>query len=443
MPYPTRYFRRHNFLNDANNNIDHNASKHDAEFNALVETCNQLNDFIRGITNADGTLRFTQALREMDLVEETRFEATASQTAFTVPEYDTATDRVRAFSDGELIDPDDIELTSATVVTLPAQTLGAIVVIEVFSAGEGVLTRLADDANGEGASLVAIEDAGGLLAATNVEDGLAEVMTALNDLLTDLGTIADYLKADGSVALTGDLPAGDNSVTGLRASVANGEAVRHEQLQAVIAQLAATTSTFLAKAGGTMTGPINMGSQQITALAAGTSGSHAVNLTQVQSLLSAFGGLPVGAISGYGGATAPDGWVMCDGTAYDRTSSTYSALFAVIGTTYGTGGGGNDFQVPDLRGRTLIGSGTGTYSGTVTARARGDKGGRQEVILTVAQMPEHDHDIVYNSDTSSEDSHGLRDGTNGAVTGSTEDTGGGDAHENMMPFNTGNYIIKL
>lgn len=49
------------------------------------------------------------------------------------------------------------------------------------------------------------------------------------------------------------------------------------------------------------------------------------------------GGLPVGSIIPYAGTTIPDGWLLCDGSAISRT--TYSALFASIGTTYGAGDG--------------------------------------------------------------------------------------------------------
>lgn len=444
MPYPTRYFRRHNFLRDASNHVDFNNSKLDAELNALVSTVNGQEDFIRGITNPDGTLRFTQALREMDLVEETTIIATASQTAFTVPTYTVATDRVRAFANGVLIRPSLVTLTNATTVTLPAQALSTVVVIEVFSAGAGVLTQLISTAANFGASLVGIEDASGIYDATTVEDALTEVMTLMNQLLADAGgDFGSFLRDDGTVPLAANLPAGGHKITGLAASSANGDSVRHEQLTAVIAQLNATTSSFLAKSGGTMSGAIDMASQRLKNVPTATEGTDAVNKNEVNSLLSSFGGLPVGAMAAYGGSTAPSGWVICDGTAYDRTSSTYANLFAVIGTTYGTGSGGNDFQVPDLRGRALVGAGTGTYSGTVTPRSRGDKGGRQEVILTTSQIPAHNHDIIYNTDTTSSDSHGLADGTNGAQTGSTANAGGGTAHENMMPYNTANWIIKI
>lgn len=53
---------------------------------------------------------------------------------------------------------------------------------------------------------------------------------------------------------------------------------------------------------------------------------------------------PVGAIQAFGGSTAPLGWLMCDGSAVSRT--TYAALFAVIGTRYGSGDGSTSFNLP-------------------------------------------------------------------------------------------------
>lgn len=74
--------------------------------------------------------------------------------------------------------------------------------------------------------------------------------------------------------------------------------------------------------------------------------------------------IPAGVIWSYGAATAPSGWLLCDGTAYSRT--TYARLFAVISTNFGSGDGSTTFNVPDLRGRTLVGAGTGTLTEDVT-----------------------------------------------------------------------------
>lgn len=71
---------------------------------------------------------------------------------------------------------------------------------------------------------------------------------------------------------------------------------------------------------------------------------------------AAGGSSPAGAITAYGAASAPTGWLLCDGTAASRT--TYAALFAVISTTYGVGDGSTTFNLPDLQGRIPVGLGS-------------------------------------------------------------------------------------
>jgi microcystin-dependent protein len=67
--------------------------------------------------------------------------------------------------------------------------------------------------------------------------------------------------------------------------------------------------------------------------------------------------VPAGVITQFGGATAPSGWVLCDGTAYSRTV-TYNNLFTAIGTAYGVGDGSTTFNVPNLKGRVPVGQDT-------------------------------------------------------------------------------------
>lgn len=100
----------------------------------------------------------------------------------------------------------------------------------------------------------------------------------------------------------------------------------------------------------------------------------------------------------YGGLTAPSGWLLCYGQAVSRT--TYSTLFAAIGTQFGDGNGSTTFNLPDLRGRVVAGQDDmgGTSANRLTAAgfgASGDDlgaaGGSETHELTVAQLAEHDH----------------------------------------------------
>jgi microcystin-dependent protein len=78
--------------------------------------------------------------------------------------------------------------------------------------------------------------------------------------------------------------------------------------------------------------------------------------------------LPSGLMAPYGGASAPSGWLLCDGSAVSRT--TFAALFTAIGTTWGTGDGSTTFNVPNMLGRVPVGAGSaGSYAQTVGSAA--------------------------------------------------------------------------
>lgn len=85
-------------------------------------------------------------------------------------------------------------------------------------------------------------------------------------------------------------------------------------------------------------------------------------LSAVPYARSASNGVPVGTIVAFAGpdTAIPDGWLLCDGTAYNADANLkYAQLFAVIGITWG-GSGDTDFEVPDLRGQFLRGLNTET-----------------------------------------------------------------------------------
>jgi len=119
---------------------------------------------------------------------------------------------------------------------------------------------------------------------------------------------------------------------------------------------------------------------------------------------------PTGSIMQYGGATAPAGWLLCDGTAY--ASATYPALFGVIGLIYNTSAGQSapaigNFRVPIMQGRVPVGVDTAQAS----FNARGNTGGANQHTLTSAEMPSHLH--LQDSHNHTQNSHGHTDGGHG------------------------------
>lgn len=125
----------------------------------------------------------------------------------------------------------------------------------------------------------------------------------------------------------------------------------------------------------------------------------------------------IGTIQMFGGSTPPNGWLLCDGSAVSRT--TYATLYAVIGTTYGTGDGSTTFNLPDLRGRAPIGAGSGTG---LTARTLGD----QSIGMEDAVVPYHNHTMAHthNITSGAHQVFGIKSGTgsslaSGGLSGST------------------------
>lgn len=99
------------------------------------------------------------------------------------------------------------------------------------------------------------------------------------------------------------------------------------------------------------------------------------------SIISSSDGNPIGTILNYAPSTLPTGYLWANGQAISR--STYSALFAAIGTTFGVGDGVSTFNLPDFRGRICIGTNPmgGSTDGTLAARVLGTKYGAESVTV--------------------------------------------------------------
>lgn len=94
----------------------------------------------------------------------------------------------------------------------------------------------------------------------------------------------------------------------------------------------------------------------------------------------------IGEIKIVGFNFAPRGWAFCDGQLLNI--SQYTALFSILGTTYG-GDGRVTFGLPDLKGRAPMHAGTGPG---LSPRRLGEKGGVERVTLTANQIGSHNHD---------------------------------------------------
>lgn len=202
-------------------------------------------------------------------------------------------------------------------------------------------------------------------------------------------------------------------------------------------------------------------------------------------------GVPSGTILQFAGATAPNGWLLCDGLAVSRT--TFAGLFGAIGTAYGAGDGTTTFNLPDFRGRIPLGRDNmgGTSANRVLATQAdvlGGSGGAEtrtptgsvslsgtvgDTTLSSIQIPSHTHTPnIFSANWSANTSpNGWGSGTwsgtgSGAVQGGNSaspqasmigNTGGGGSHSHSFsgsgsltgtamditqPWLTVHYIIK-
>lgn len=182
--------------------------------------------------------------------------------------------------------------------------------------------------------------------------------------------------------------------------------------------------------------------------------SHETRLLELETQGSL---LAAGVILEFAGAAAPTGFLSCNGSQI--AIATYPDLYAIIGTTYNTGGeSAGNFRLPDMRGRCAVGTGTGSG---LTTRAMAASSGAETVALSTSEMPSHTHSI---SETSHSHSNvykvaggagtSIHPSLNGSLITSTRTTnfattgitvasaGGASAHNNMQPSAVVNYIIK-
>ena len=141
--------------------------------------------------------------------------------------------------------------------------------------------------------------------------------------------------------------------------------------------------------------------------------------------------LPVGSVVEWTGTQTPQNWLLCDGREVSRT--TYSELFAAIGTVWGAGDGSTSFNIPDYRDKFVLGAGRDVDLA--------ETGGEKTHKLTVNEIPPHSH--RYSEPVSTQSvttgNYAIKNWIEHAQTGST---GGGQPHNNMPPYVGSYYIIK-
>lgn len=374
LPINSLFQRRYFARSFSNGETFDNASL-DAQVADLVEGHNQCKARLDAISTSAGSLNYA-------LVSVNTITATASQTAFTVTVYDNTAGAsfVQAFSGATLIAQASVTQTSTTVVTLPAQTVGTVVTIFIYAAGNGT-SQLASTSAGQGASLIGIADAGGVITATTVEGALQEIATNLasSSYLTGIVSLTGYLLKSGGT-MTGAIAMGSSKITGLAAGTAStNDAARMNDLTLAAltttlgAPAAALTSSFLALTGGTMAGDIAMGTHKLTGLAAGTATGHSVRYDEfiaqaasnITSGTMAVARLP--AFVGDNGVSGGTAGIVTAATLGDYAAGKYynaGGLWSVPASTLGSG----FMLLADQKSTGTSGQTFATFSGTWVQR---------------------------------------------------------------------------
>lgn len=269
----------------------------------------------------------------------------------------------------------------------------------------------------------------------------------------------------------------DPSVSGLSYIAATQFSVLGDATASFPASIRVKATCTAGTIYGSVTDSSAGGSPQVTTVTvAWDSGSLDSGLSEIytgifspvnSSVPSSFG-LVTGLVLPYAGTTAPTGWLLCYGQAISRT--TYATLFAVCGTSFGAGDGVNTFNIPDLRGRMIIGPdnmGGGAANRVAAATAPGATGGAESVdlshthttgdhTLSESEIPSHKHTGAVNGNKYAGDNGAtMWDFSTNTATATTGLTGGGGAHNHgttgssgsatqaiMNPYQAINFIIR-
>ena len=178
-------------------------------------------------------------------------------------------------------------------------------------------------------------------------------------------------------------------------------------------QITTAASTYLALAGGTLTGNLTLTGNPTTTNMASNKGYVD---TQIAAIPAVTDQTPAGTVIYSARSTAPTGYVKANGAAISR--STFSVLFAAIGTTYGAGNGSTTFNVPDLRGEFIRG----------LDDSRGVDSGRTLGSSQSNQNLSHNHGV-----TDPSHGHSINDPSHNHSPSSNGRTGSGGSHTHTVP----------
>ena len=242
-----------------------------------------------------------------------------------------------------------------------------------------------------------------------------------------------------------NLPTGNPVVTGTTITSNWGNTTMSDIATALTGSVAADGQTPI-------TGNLQLGGNLITGMGAGVSSTDAVNLAQVTTAIAAVNSVVTGSIQMWPTASAPTGYLLCVGTAVSRT--TYAALFAVLGTTFGSGDGSTTFNLPNYTNRMPYGTTLGATGGSADAIIVS----HTHTATSVVTDPGHTHPPLNGSNFAGQGGSSQFNGPNfntalSSTTGSSTtgitvattnaSTGASGTNANLPPYLGINFIIKV
>lgn len=153
--------------------------------------------------------------------------------------------------------------------------------------------------------------------------------------------------------------------------------------------------------------------------------------------LTGIEGIPTGTITTWSDSSIPSGFLECDGSNVSR--STYSALFAIVGTTYGAGDGSSTFGLPNLQDNVAVGKSNNkalaSTGGANTVTATGNiSGSTANATLSESQLASHDHNITVNAGGGGTAVISRNLGSSGNVNSGNAGSGNGHSHNMSANF---------